>query len=87
MSITDLDNVLILTIFLDSLLLLLVVRVDPCASGVAGPIVLFPLLVVVRSSRCERNEDVEVVDDVAGLVEGLGLTDVVDELAACLLLD
>ena len=87
MSITDLDNVLILTIFLDSLLLLLVVRVDPGASGVAGPIVLFPLLVVVRSSRCERNEDVEVVDDVAGLVEGLGLTDVVDELAACLLLD
>ena len=87
MSITDLDNVLILTIFLDSLLLLLVVRVDPGASGVAGPIVLFPLLVVLRSSRCERNEDMEVVDDVAGLVEGLGLTDVVDELAACLLLD
>lgn len=87
MSISDLDNVLILTIFLDSLLLLLVVRVDPGASGVAGPIVLFPLLVVLRSSRCERNEDVEVVDDVAGLVEGLGLTDVVDELAASLLLD
>lgn len=85
MSITDLDNVLILTIFLDSLLLLLVVRVR--ASGVAGPIVLFPLLEVLRSRRCERNEDVEVVDDVAGLVEGLGLTDVVDELAACLLLD
>ena len=85
MSITDLHNVLILTIFLDSLLVLLVVRVG--ASGVAGPIVLFPFLEVLRSKRCERNEDVEVVDDVAGLVEGLGLTDVVDELAACLLLD
>jgi hypothetical protein len=35
----------------------------------------------------ERDEDVEVVDDVAGLVERLGLTDVVDELAARLLLD
>ena len=85
MSITDLDNILILTIFLDSLLLLLVVRVR--ASGVAGPIVLFPLLEVLRRRRCERNEDVEVVDDVAGLIEGLGLTDVVDELAASLLLD
>ena len=67
----------ILTIFVDSLLLLV-------ADATRPPAVLFGLL---DGSASEGDEDVEVVDDVAGLVEGLGLTDVVDELAPRLLLD
>ena len=67
----------ILTIFVDSLLLLV-------ADATRRPVVLFGLL---DGSASEGDEDVEVVDDVAGLVEGLGLTDVVDELAPRLLLD
>ena len=65
----------ILTIFVDSLLI---------ADATRRPEVLFGLL---GGSVSEGDEDVEVVDDVAGLVEGLGLTDVVHELAPRLLLD
>jgi hypothetical protein len=87
-----------LTIFQRSLLL--VMRVDTRRGGgerVAGPIAasfhsLLALLVMQRRgatnvSPCHWNEHVQVVDDVARLVQRLGLTDVVHELATRLLLD